>query len=138
MVGGGEIYAQAIALADRLELTEVEAEPDGDARFPPLEAAAWICEHREQHDGFAFVGYVRSTGRAAVGAMRQAGTMSNDTTPDVPVPDEIPTKIPNPETGVGIGAGEPSTFEPEETPEETGGEPDVDPDVDVASASSSV
>ena len=26
-------------------------------------------------------------------------------------------EVPNPETGAGIGAGEPSTFEPEEDPE---------------------
>lgn len=28
-------------------------------------------------------------------------------------------EVPNPETGAGIGAGEPSTFEPEEDPEAT-------------------
>ncbi len=32
--------------------------------------------------------------------------------------DQNPTgEVPNPETGAGIGAGEPSTFEPEEDPE---------------------
>lgn len=35
-----------------------------------------------------------------------------------PTGDDQPTgEVPNPETGAGIGAGEPSTFEPEEDPE---------------------
>ncbi len=44
IIGGEQIYAQAMALADRLEITEVELEPDGDAWFPeittPLESTA--------------------------------------------------------------------------------------------------
>ncbi len=48
--------------------------------------------------------------------------MSEPATPDRPgTADEAAAEhgIPNPETGVGIGAGEPSTFEPEEdAPEE--------------------
>lgn len=39
--------------------------------------------------------------------------MSESTGPD---PDET-VDAPNPETGVGIGAGAPTTFEPEEDPE---------------------
>ena len=33
-IGGAELYAQAIPLADRLYLTEVDIEAEGDARFP--------------------------------------------------------------------------------------------------------
>lgn len=33
------------------------------------------------------------------------------------------TQVPNPETGVGMGAGEPSTFEPEEDPESVDEDP---------------
>lgn len=36
IIGGGEIYAQALPQATRIELTEIDAEPHGDARFPGL------------------------------------------------------------------------------------------------------
>ena len=37
IAGGGEIYAQTIGRADRLAITEVALEPEGDARFPPID-----------------------------------------------------------------------------------------------------
>ena len=40
-IGGGQIYAQAMARADRLEITEVDAEPVGDTRFPEIDPAHW-------------------------------------------------------------------------------------------------
>jgi len=42
IVGGGQIYAQALPLADRLYVTHVLVDvPDGDTRFPPIEPAVW-------------------------------------------------------------------------------------------------
>jgi dihydrofolate reductase len=41
VVGGGEIYRQALPLADRLHVTHVLAEVEGDAHFPPIDPAAW-------------------------------------------------------------------------------------------------
>ena len=41
VVGGGEIYAQALPLADRLHVTHVLAAVDGDAHFPPIDAETW-------------------------------------------------------------------------------------------------
>ncbi|RWL97799.1 dihydrofolate reductase [Mesorhizobium sp.] len=41
VVGGGEIYAQALPLADRLHVTHVLAAVDGDAHFPPIDPASW-------------------------------------------------------------------------------------------------
>ncbi|MFL6793409.1 MAG: dihydrofolate reductase [Bradyrhizobium sp.] len=41
VIGGAEIYAQWIDSADRLEITEVHARPDGDTRFATISAAAW-------------------------------------------------------------------------------------------------
>lgn len=66
VAGGGEIYAQALPLADRLRLTWVEAEPEGDALFPEVDPAQWRETARESHpaeDGrpaFAFVDYDRA------------------------------------------------------------------------------
>ena len=41
VIGGGEIYAQALPLADRLSITHVKAAVDGDTRFPPIDPAIW-------------------------------------------------------------------------------------------------
>ena len=39
IIGGEQIYKQAMALADRLEITEVDLEPEGDAWFPEIAAS---------------------------------------------------------------------------------------------------
>jgi dihydrofolate reductase len=41
IIGGAEIYAQWMACADRLEITEVRARPEGDAFFAAIDAADW-------------------------------------------------------------------------------------------------
>ncbi|ADZ69805.1 Probable dihydrofolate reductase protein [Polymorphum gilvum SL003B-26A1] len=41
VMGGGQIYAEAMALADRLEITEVRARPEGDTRFPAIDRDVW-------------------------------------------------------------------------------------------------
>lgn len=41
VIGGGDIYAQAIGLADRLYISHVDLAPEGDVRFPPIDAAQW-------------------------------------------------------------------------------------------------
>lgn len=49
VIGGGQIYEQAAALADRIYLTEVEAAPAGDTFFPPLFAEDWrLAEESER------------------------------------------------------------------------------------------
>ena len=41
VIGGGEIYAQALPLADRLKVTHVLGEVEGDTRFPPIDPELW-------------------------------------------------------------------------------------------------
>jgi dihydrofolate reductase len=41
VIGGGEIYAQTLAIADRIYLTEVDAVAEGEARFPALDDRDW-------------------------------------------------------------------------------------------------
>jgi dihydrofolate reductase len=41
IIGGAEIYAQWMAHADRLEITEVHARPDGDTRFAAVDPTDW-------------------------------------------------------------------------------------------------
>jgi dihydrofolate reductase len=41
VIGGAEIYAQWMELADRLEITEVHARPEGDTHFAAIDGAVW-------------------------------------------------------------------------------------------------
>ena len=41
VLGGAEIYAQALPLAGRVYLTRIAASPDGDTTFPPLDPRQW-------------------------------------------------------------------------------------------------
>jgi len=64
VIGGAELYRQALALADRLYLTEIEADIDGDVRFPPIDPRLWQETTREAGTSagglnFAFVQLVR-------------------------------------------------------------------------------
>jgi dihydrofolate reductase len=45
--GGGEIYREAMPLADRLSITHIASEPSGDTRFPPISTAEWSEVSRE-------------------------------------------------------------------------------------------
>ncbi|WP_415899444.1 type 3 dihydrofolate reductase [Neptuniibacter sp. QD48_11] len=47
VIGGGQIYAQALEKADRLYLTEVDAEIEGDAWFPEFAQENWKEVGRE-------------------------------------------------------------------------------------------
>lgn len=49
IIGGGEIYRQSMQYWDRLYLTLVEAEPDGDILFPEIDLAQWKCVSSEAH-----------------------------------------------------------------------------------------
>jgi dihydrofolate reductase len=41
VIGGAQLYAQAMPMADRLEITQVHADIQGDATFPPIDGAIW-------------------------------------------------------------------------------------------------
>lgn len=41
IIGGAQIYAEALPLSDRLYITDVDAEIAGDAHFPALDPEAW-------------------------------------------------------------------------------------------------
>jgi dihydrofolate reductase len=49
VIGGAEVYAQAMPLADRLEITEVHAGPPGDTVFPVIDPGQWEEVARERH-----------------------------------------------------------------------------------------
>jgi len=57
VIGGAELYRAALPVAERLVLTEIHREFDGDVRFPAFERANWRETRREAHvsaDGIAF------------------------------------------------------------------------------------
>ncbi len=49
VIGGAEIYAQALPLADRLYLTQVHADIEGDTFFPKLDLGLWQEVEREDY-----------------------------------------------------------------------------------------
>jgi len=61
VIGGGEIYREALPVADTLLLTHVRREVDGDAHFPAFDRAHWIETSREDHPDYAYVEYRRNT-----------------------------------------------------------------------------
>jgi dihydrofolate reductase len=68
VIGGAELYAQALPRAARAVVTEIDADFDGDARFPSLAPSEWQVVDRQPAAGpppHAFVTYVRrAAGRA--------------------------------------------------------------------------
>jgi dihydrofolate reductase len=48
VIGGAEIFAEALPFADRIELTEVYSSPQGDVVMPPFPPGKWREVSREQ------------------------------------------------------------------------------------------
>ncbi len=67
IIGGGEIYREALGLADKVYLTEINSEFDGQTTFPELDDREWKevsrlhhpTDDRHQFD-FDFVVYERN------------------------------------------------------------------------------
>jgi len=66
VIGGEQLYREALPIADRLQLTEIDADFEGDAWFPELAANAWRVASRDPHapgagfaHPYAFVVYER-------------------------------------------------------------------------------
>ena len=66
VIGGADIYAQAMPFADRLEITQIHMKPEGDSVFPEIDPAVWREAAREAHpDGpdddaaYDFVSYLK-------------------------------------------------------------------------------
>ena len=60
VIGGGEIYRQALPFADVIHLTEVHHNFEGDASFTALDPADWREETRERHEADAEHAYAFS------------------------------------------------------------------------------
>jgi len=49
IIGGAELWCQTLPIIDRLYVTEIDAEIDGDVYFPALDADTWREVSREPH-----------------------------------------------------------------------------------------
>jgi dihydrofolate reductase len=49
VIGGAQLYREALSRADRLYVTEIAADFDGDAHFPEVDASVWKQVSREPH-----------------------------------------------------------------------------------------
>ncbi|CAH0188606.1 Dihydrofolate reductase type 3 [Massilia sp. Bi118] len=70
IIGGAQIFNEAIATAGRLIVTHIDAVYRCDTFFPEIDPAVWTVTAREEHvskDGvaFAFVSYERMSARSA-------------------------------------------------------------------------
>jgi dihydrofolate reductase len=68
VIGGAELYHHAITLADRIYLTEIDADIDGDAHFPEFNRDEWHEVSRDMNSqrepqplDFHFVTYQRNS-----------------------------------------------------------------------------
>jgi dihydrofolate reductase len=50
VMGGGRVYSQFLARANRLYLTHIDAEVEGDTHFPDYEPDEWETSFSEFHD----------------------------------------------------------------------------------------
>ncbi len=71
VIGGAEIYAQALPLADSMYLTEIDAIFEGDAWFPAFDRSEWLETSREDRSstsglGYSFVSYRRNPNRRLI------------------------------------------------------------------------
>jgi dihydrofolate reductase len=69
VIGGADVYAAALSLADDLFLTEIDAALEGDTVFPAFDAAGFEETSRERRVSeagvaFSFVTYARRAGVA--------------------------------------------------------------------------
>ena len=72
VIGGADLYAQCMGLADSLLITHVHLRPTGETRFPAINAATWRTAGQTEHAAgpgddasFTLVEYVRIKGGAA-------------------------------------------------------------------------
>lgn len=57
VIGGAQIYKEALLLVDKVYLTEVDLEPEGDSFFAPLDQRVWLCESATPGDSSAPVAH---------------------------------------------------------------------------------
>nr|AIA18723.1 Dihydrofolate reductase [uncultured bacterium] len=69
ILGGAQVFSQALPKVVKLYVTEIDADIDGDTHFPELDLSAWKVESKEKHPAdeqndypYTFVNLVRKNG----------------------------------------------------------------------------
>ncbi|PIU23156.1 MAG: diacylglycerol kinase [Chloroflexi bacterium CG08_land_8_20_14_0_20_45_12] len=57
--GGASVYKLGMEVADRLEITHIDKDYDGDTYFPKIDLDKWEVSDKEDHDQYSFVSYSR-------------------------------------------------------------------------------
>lgn len=57
LIGGESVYRKGLSKVDKLEITRVHDEYDGDTYFPEINSEEWMIEEKDERDGFSFVTY---------------------------------------------------------------------------------
>ena len=57
--GGASVYREALALADKIELTVIHRQYEGDAFFPEIDGAQWEKTGAIDFDDYSFISYSR-------------------------------------------------------------------------------
>ncbi len=57
IMGGASIFKETINMADKLYITEIKKEYQGDVYFPEIDTEIWTEIKREDHEGYSFVEY---------------------------------------------------------------------------------
>lgn len=67
VIGGGEIYQQLLKHADKIELTLIDKEFEGDTKFPVLDENIWVIQNKEdcscEEFDYHYITYVRKNTR---------------------------------------------------------------------------
>ena len=59
VVGGAQVYAEALPMAAEQIISEIPLEPDGDAFYPEIDPAVWEEVDREPFEGYERVTWLR-------------------------------------------------------------------------------
>jgi dihydrofolate reductase len=59
IIGGGNIFKQAIDEADEMLISEMNFEAEGDVYFPEIDGTKWIVESNEMYPEFTVHHYIR-------------------------------------------------------------------------------
>jgi dihydrofolate reductase len=54
VIGGAELFREALTVADRIHLSLVDAEPDGDTWMPEIDPSEWREVSTQEFPGFRY------------------------------------------------------------------------------------
>jgi dihydrofolate reductase len=58
--GGEEVYRQALSLADKIELTLLHRDYEGDTFFPEIDPGCWVVANIVKFDTYSYITYTKN------------------------------------------------------------------------------